>query len=100
LIVCGVTAGLALAIFALWAWRARSAPRSASRNAGRVAPPTAVPADPLVQALLATGGAQEQLARALAQAAPDLSPMRLVALALVCGIAVGGRLGKRPVPKA
>ena len=85
MIVGGLCAGLALGTFLLSAWR------------GAPAPPT--PTDPLVDALLAAMGAQDQLARAWTKAARVATPTRLVVLALGCGLATGARLRKRPVSR-
>jgi len=86
MIVGGVCAGLALATFFL-----------STRRGAAVSP---VPPDPLVDALLAAIGAQDQLARAWAQTSSVVTPKRLVVLALVCGVTLGGRLRKRSIPKA
>lgn len=86
-ILGGVCAGLALAILVVLA-RRRRAP----------APPPTRP-DPLIDALLATLCAQDQLARALTPSALIPAPTRLVALALSCGLAAGGLMAKRPLPK-
>ena len=84
MIVGGLCTGLALATFLL--------------SARRVAP-SPVPADPLVDALLAAVASQDQLARAWTQAARVATPTRLVVLALGCGLAAGARLRKRSAPK-
>ncbi|MCW2318952.1 hypothetical protein M2322_004521 [Rhodoblastus acidophilus] len=86
MIVAGLFAGLALTTFLLAARRA--------------APPQPIQADPLVDAVLAAVGAQDQLARALTQAARVVTPTRLVVLALGCGLVAGARLRKRPIQKA
>ncbi|MBB4200337.1 hypothetical protein GGD83_004166 [Rhodoblastus sphagnicola] len=97
LIVAGLCAALALAAFVVLAWRVAPAPPTpagAQANAQTNAPP-----DPLVEDLLAALAAQDQLARALTQSARVATPTRLVVLALSCGLAIGGQIGKRSAPK-
>lgn len=86
LIVAGLFAGLALVTFVL--------------SARRAAPPQPIPEDPLVDALLAAIGAQDQFSRAWTQATRAATPTRLVVLALGCGLAAGGLMRKRAAPKA